>query len=100
MLHLGRLRIKDIDMNSIKSFGLFVMTLLLGGFYIPAHAQTSQKTVIDTSLFSGMKFRLAGPFRGGRSTAVAGFTSDPFTFLMGSTGGGIWKTDDAGSSWA
>ncbi|HZI64324.1 MAG TPA: hypothetical protein VFE44_06060, partial [Thermoanaerobaculia bacterium] len=46
-----------------------------------------------------MQFRLVGPYRGGRSTAVAGVVQDPRTFYMGTTGGGVWKTTDAGLSW-
>jgi photosystem II stability/assembly factor-like uncharacterized protein len=52
------------------------------------------------TLWSGMKYRQIGPFRGGRVTAVTGVPSEPFTFYMGSTGGGVWKTTDAGHSWA
>ena len=52
------------------------------------------------SLWSGMRYRQIGPFRGGRVTAVTGVPSEPFTFYMGSTGGGVWKTTDAGHSWA
>ena len=46
-----------------------------------------------------MKFRLVGPFRGGRSTAVAGVRGQQRTFYMGTTGGGVWKTTDGGISW-
>src|SRR3989442_11982635 len=52
------------------------------------------------SLWSGLRFRQIGPFRGGRVTAVTGVPSQPFTFYMGSTGGGVWKTTDAGHNWA
>lgn len=69
----------------------------------PVDAQPAQRasasTPPDSLLFSGLRFRLLGPFRGGRSTAVAGFAAQPHMFLMGSTGGGVWKTDDAGMSW-
>src|SRR5688500_3955785 len=51
------------------------------------------------ALFQAMQFRLVGPYRGGRSTAVAGVVQDPRTFYMGTTGGGVWKTTDAGLSW-
>ena len=51
------------------------------------------------ALWSGMKYRQIGPFRGGRVTAVTGVPSEPYTFYMGSTGGGVWKTTDAGHSW-
>ncbi len=46
-----------------------------------------------------MKFRNIGPFRGGRVTAVTGVPGDSLTYYMGSTGGGVWKTTDAGTSW-
>lgn len=48
---------------------------------------------------SSMRVRMLGPFRGGRSTAVAGVVSEPHTFYMGTTGGGVWRTDDAGHTW-
>jgi photosystem II stability/assembly factor-like uncharacterized protein len=47
-----------------------------------------------------MHYRSIGPFRGGRVTAVTGVPSEPYTFYMGSTGGGVWKTTDAGHTWA
>src|SRR5574342_1205007 len=53
----------------------------------------------DEKLFQAMKYRLIGPFRGGRVTAVAGVPGQPRTFYMGSTGGGVWKTVDAGITW-
>jgi photosystem II stability/assembly factor-like uncharacterized protein len=46
-----------------------------------------------------LRFRLIGPFRGGRSVAATGVPSDPRTFYFGATGGGVWKTSDAGLSW-
>jgi len=42
---------------------------------------------------------MIGPERGGRVTAVTGVATEPYTFYMGSTGGGVWKTTDAGHSW-
>lgn len=53
----------------------------------------------DTTLYNALEWRNIGPFRGGRATAVAGVVQDPMTYYMGSTGGGVWKTDDAGKSW-
>ena len=53
----------------------------------------------DPALWSGLKYRLIGPYRGGRVTTVTGVPSQPQTFYMGSTGGGIWKTTDAGHTW-
>jgi photosystem II stability/assembly factor-like uncharacterized protein len=49
--------------------------------------------------FAAMKFRSIGPYRGGRSCAVAGVPGKPQLFYFGSTGGGVWRTNDAGTSW-
>ena len=53
----------------------------------------------EDSLFNSLSYRLVGPYRGGRVTAVAGVPGDPMTYYMGSTGGGVWKTTDAGKTW-
>jgi len=64
-------------------------------FSILAGAQATY----DPALWSGMRYRMIGPERGGRVTAVTGVPSEPYTFYMGSTGGGVWKTTDAGHTW-
>ncbi len=46
-----------------------------------------------------LQWRSIGPFRGGRSTAVAGVASQPMIFYFGGTGGGVWKTTDGGINW-
>lgn len=48
----------------------------------------------------GLKWREIGPFRGGRSCAVSGVPGQPDVFYMGSTGGGVWKSTNAGVDWA
>jgi photosystem II stability/assembly factor-like uncharacterized protein len=53
----------------------------------------------DSIFFSTVKYRLVGPFRGGRSGAVAGDYKQKNTFYFGATGGGVWKTIDGGSNW-
>ena len=53
----------------------------------------------DPDFLSGFDYRTVGPSRGGRVTAVAGHRSHPYTFYMGSTGGGVWKTTDYGNTW-
>lgn len=55
-------------------------------------------TVIDSSL-RNLKWRNIGPFRGGRSVTATGVVGDPMTYYMGTTGGGVWKTFDAGANW-
>ena len=49
--------------------------------------------------FKPLKYRNIGPFRGGRSVCATGVIGDPFTYYMGTTGGGLWKTTDAGQRW-
>jgi len=55
--------------------------------------------VIDPSLYSAMRWRLIGPHRGGRVSAVAGIPGDSAVYYMGTPGGGVWKTTDGGSVW-
>jgi photosystem II stability/assembly factor-like uncharacterized protein len=54
---------------------------------------------VDAALFQALEWRNIGPFRGGRVTAVAGVPDRPWTFFFGSTGGGVWTTEDAGTTW-
>jgi len=54
---------------------------------------------VDPTQLQALTYRLLGPSRGGRSTAVAGVPSRPYTFYLG-TSGGLWKSEDAGNSWA
>jgi photosystem II stability/assembly factor-like uncharacterized protein len=53
----------------------------------------------DSILLSKVKYRLVGPWRGGRSGAVTGSYKNRNHFYFGSTGGGVWKTTDGGSNW-
>jgi photosystem II stability/assembly factor-like uncharacterized protein len=61
-------------------------------------AATAEET-IDGSLLSALEWRFVGPFRGGRVTTVAGVPDNPQLYYMGATGGGLWKTENAGLSW-
>lgn len=54
---------------------------------------------LDPSLFSGLQWRLIGPYRAGRVTAVAGISGQPAIYYMGTPGGGVWKTNDGGRMW-
>lgn len=53
----------------------------------------------EQSSFEGLEWRFTGPMRGGRVNAVAGHPDDKNTFYAGYTGGGVWKSDDAGVTW-
>ncbi|MFT5724636.1 MAG: photosystem II stability/assembly factor-like uncharacterized protein [Bacteroidia bacterium] len=54
---------------------------------------------VDTSYFTNLKYRSIGPSRGGRSTAVVGDLKNQNLFYMGTSGGGVWKTQNGGKSW-
>ena len=56
-------------------------------------------TTYNSELYDGMNWRLVGPFRGGRSAAVTGVPGKANLYYMGATGGGVWRTTDAGGTW-
>ncbi|MFC1782173.1 glycosyl hydrolase [Planctomycetota bacterium] len=53
----------------------------------------------DVDLFGNMRWRNIGPSRGGRVTAVTGVADEPMVYYFGATGGGVWKTENAGITW-
>lgn len=71
---------------------ILALVLILSGTYI-APAQTAEE------YFKPLKYRNIGPFRGGRSVTASGVVGDPLMYYMGTTGGGLWKTTDAGQRW-
>ena len=77
-----------------------VSTLLLSSGQSSASAQeTTAAGQPPSALLGGLEWRDVGPMRGGRAYAVAGVASQPDTFYMGSVGGGVWKTENAGRTW-
>ena len=76
----------------MRPFILAITAALLGS--VSVQAQTH-----DPAQWQGLHYRQVGPWRGGRVTAVTGVPSQPNVYYMGSTGGGVWKTSDAGHSW-
>jgi len=66
----------------------------------PASATAASKVTSLDSHFQPVVWRSIGPFRGGRSVTATGVIGDPLTYYMGTTGGGVWKTTDAGGNWA
>ncbi len=74
------------------------LLLILGFSTIQIYAKETPAKY-PPSLYSGLKWRSIGPFRGGRCLTVSGVRGKPTLYYMGATGGGIWKTDDAGSTW-
>ncbi|MBT8403430.1 MAG: glycosyl hydrolase [Gemmatimonadetes bacterium] len=66
---------------------------------LSATASSQPAPAVDPMLYDGMRYRMVGPFRGGRTTAVTGIADRPHTFFFGGAGGGVWKTEDAGHHW-
>ena len=86
-------KLKLIGMKFLLAWAV----LILGAF--SATSQTKD-ILFDPSVYDGLEWRNIGPFRGGRCVAVAGLPNNPLTYYMGSTGGGVWKTEDAGLNWS
>src|SRR5262249_21005153 len=86
------------DSMGMTSLSLSRVRAAAGLILLTTTASFAQ-TTIDPSVWNGMRYRFIGPMRGGRVTAVTGVPSELKTFYMGSTGGGIWRTTDAGHTW-
>jgi len=84
-----------------------ILLLFLAVILIPVSANSQRrkqkaetpKVILNDSLYSGLKWRNIGPFRGGRSVTSTGVVGQPMTYYMGSVGGGIYKTTDDGITW-
>ena len=72
-----------------------VLALLL----LAAAVSTGMAQPFDAKYFAGMRWRSIGPYRGGRTRAVAGVPTQPNVFYMGVCNGGVWKTTDYGITW-
>ncbi len=85
-------------MNNAKRSvaGLVSFAVAFGMLFAGGGAWAEQ---FKQDLFKGMKWRLVGPFRGGRVIAVAGVPSEPNTYYFGGVAGGVWKTTDGGINW-
>jgi photosystem II stability/assembly factor-like uncharacterized protein len=97
-IHVRRLRCAPV----LYSLRLIAALLIVLSLASPARAQTVGSQPPDpvaASLFSDLKWRLIGPFRGGRAVAVGGVAGSGNTFYFGAVDGGVWKTDDAGTVW-
>ncbi len=80
----------------INQMVVFLIVLLTFPFSGLAKKPRQQMLV---ELKHALRWRNIGPFRGGRSLAVAGHPDQPFTYYFGATGGGLWKTEDGGLNW-
>ena len=85
-----------------------ILSLFLILFLVPSSVVTAQrkkraKATVQTyseDLYNSIQWRLVGPFRGGRAGTVSGVLNNPNLYYMGTAGGGVWKTTDAGNTWS
>ncbi|MGD0484851.1 MAG: glycoside hydrolase [Gemmatimonadales bacterium] len=73
--------------------------LLACGAMLAVLAQRTAAQQVDPRLYQDLRWRLVGPFRGGRTVAAVGVRGQPNTFYIGVNNGGVWKTTDAGRVW-
>ena len=78
----------------------YILTLTALIFSIYTFGQSKKSKInYDESLYNSIEYRLIGPFRGGRAGTAVGVLNNPNLYYMGTAGGGVWKTQDAGSTW-
>ena len=87
-------------MYRLGPISLICLTLAFLPAAAPTAAETKgAKSAYDDALFQSLEWREVGPYRGGRSAAVAGIPDQRDVYYFGATGGGVWKTDDGGKTW-
>jgi hypothetical protein len=90
----------------MRTLGLFIVSATLSGAGLVRaqgshndYVEDPSNVKVDPSMLSALKFRDVGFARGGRSTAVTGVPGQPLVYYFGGTGGGVFKTVDAGNNW-
>ncbi len=87
-----------LRLRTLRVLALGLSTLVLSVASIGTRG-VSYAQASDPGFFGALKWRVAGPFRGGRSIASAGSPSRPLEYYFGAVGGGLWKTTDGGTTW-
>ena len=78
----------------------YLVTIVALTFSLNSFGQSKKsKLNYDQSLYSSIEYRLIGPFRGGRAGTAVGVLNNSNLYYMGTAGGGVWKTEDSGSTW-
>lgn len=77
---------------------LLALVTISQGLLLQAQVKSDSAADLNT-YFKPLKWRCIGPFRGGRSVCATGVVGNPMVYYMGTTGGGVWKTEDMGITW-
>ncbi|WP_298352429.1 VPS10 domain-containing protein [Runella sp.] len=84
----------------MKKCSLYFAILLVFSHLLFAQSpKPPTSPTIDPALYEGIQWRELGPFRGGRSCTATGVRGNPNLYYMGTVGGGVWRTNDAGQTW-
>lgn len=87
----------DWSVNVIRTRRLAVL-LFSCSFLLPIATLSPAQSYPETT-YQEMHWRMIGPFRGGRTRAVAGVPGQPGIFYIGQVNGGVWKSNDYGRTW-
>src|SRR5579859_5848369 len=82
--------------KKVNRLGMVLRRFVLPAIFLSAAIAWSQ---VPEAAYQELRWRMIGPFRGGRTRAAAGVPSQPNVFYMGQVNGGVWKTDDYGRTW-
>ena len=85
-----------IRFSSHAALVAFLALLAFGAALVTNSNSSHARQASQSNPLSGLRWRNIGPFRGGRSVAVAGVASQPMVYYFGGTGGGVFKTTDGG----
>jgi photosystem II stability/assembly factor-like uncharacterized protein len=94
MVAVSKIKMRKQKNKKAAKLAFASVVMLLGTMPFSRATET-----IDAELLDVLEWRMVGPYRGGRVTAVTGVPNKPRLYYMGATGGGIWKTENAGISW-
>ena len=97
------MRMRPVAMATLLTFGLAGAwrgaRVLRAAAALPGRAPDAAASTQPDDTFKGMKWRLVGPYRGGRVIAVTGVVGEPNVYYFGAVSGGVWKTVDGGGNW-
>ena len=91
-----------MEINHVMRLPRYVLAVLFVALFLSgeAGAQSAATAQVPEKMFQDLNWRMIGPFRGGRTRAVAGVASQLNVFYIGATNGGVWKSNDYGRTWS
>lgn len=87
-----------MDKHVARSRSL-VSGIALVAILIATHVYTAAASAVSPAMYQDMRWRLIGPFLGGRTVAITGIPTQPNVAYAGAVDGGVWRTTDYGQTW-